>query len=137
MVFLTRRWLVLSTVALFRIAAQPAGSFDQAQQFLKQYCQTCHQGTAPAGKFAIQQIAAASSIASAAERWNKVALRVRTGEMPPKGAPAPPADQREQFTSWVMATIRASACSTGAMPAPSRIRRLNRGEYASTVRDLL
>ena len=66
-----------------------------------------------------------------------LALRVRNGEMPPKGAPAPPADQREQFTNWVTASVREAACAAGAMPSPTGIRRLNRDEYAATIRDLL
>ena len=112
-------------------------TFDNAQQFLKTNCQACHQGSSPAGKFHIQQLAAGSSIAAEAERWNKLAIRVRNGEMPPKGAPAPPVDQREQFTNFVAASVRAAACSASVALAPSRIRRLNRDEYAATVRDLL
>ncbi len=57
--------------------------------------------------------------------------------MPPKGVPVPPADQRKQFTSWVAASVREAACAVGAMPGSARIRRLNRDEYAATVRDLL
>ena len=57
--------------------------------------------------------------------------------MPPKGAPAPPVDQREQFTNWITASVREAACVAGAMPSPTGIRRLNRDEYAATVRDLL
>jgi hypothetical protein len=57
--------------------------------------------------------------------------------MPPKGAPAPPADQREQFTNWVTVSVREVGCAAGAMPSPARLRRLNRDEYAATVRDLL
>src|SRR6185503_13171155 len=71
-------------------------TFENAQGFLKQYCQGCHQGNSPAGGFDTQKLSTAASIQSEAERWNKVALRVKNGEMPPKVAPAPPVDQREQ-----------------------------------------
>src|SRR5260370_9878373 len=119
------------------LAAQPARySFDDAQAFLKGHCQICHQGTVPAGGFDIHQIDSPSTIRSEAARWNTLALRVRNGEMPPKGAPVPPAGQREQFTNWVTLSIREATCA-GAMPSPARIRRLNRDEYAATIRDLL
>jgi hypothetical protein len=120
------------------LTAQPARySFDDAQAFLKGQCQICHQGTAPAGGFDIQQIASPSTIRSEAARWNRLALRIRNGEMPPKGASVPPADQREQFTSWVTLSVREATCAAGDMPSPARIRRLNRDEYAATIRDLL
>ena len=120
------------------LTAQPARySFDDAQALLKNNCQACHQGTAPAGGFDVQQIASPASIRSEAARWNSLALRVKNGEMPPKGAPAPSLDQREQFTNWITASVREAACVAGAMPSPTGLRRLNRDEYAATVRDLL
>ena len=133
----TRRFAILITLPA-ALGAQPASySFDDAQAFLKDHCQMCHQGTAPAGGFDIQQIASPATIRSEAARWNTVALRVRNGEMPPKGAPAPPADQREPFANWVGMSVRQAGCAAGAMPGPTRIRRLNRDEYTATIRDLL
>ena len=130
----------LATLIMFPAAltAQPARySFDDAQEFLKGHCQVCHQGAAPAGGFNVQQLASPATIRSETARWNTLALRVRNGEMPPKGVPAPPADQREQFTNWITASVREASCAAGAMPGPARIRRLNRDEYAATIRDLL
>ncbi|MEO8368826.1 MAG: DUF1588 domain-containing protein [Candidatus Solibacter sp.] len=118
--------------------AQPANySFQDAQAFLKEHCQVCHQGASPAGGFDLRQTAGAGSIRSEAARWSSVALRVKNGEMPPAGAPALTASLREQFTTWVTAAVREGACGTGAIPAASGIRRLNREEYAATLRDLL
>jgi hypothetical protein len=120
------------------LAAQPAPySFDDAERFLKNHCQACHQGKAAAAGFDIQQIASPSAIRSEAARWKMVALRVRNGEMPPKGVPVPPVDQREQFVNWITASVRAAGCAEGSVARPTGIRRLNRDEYASTIRDLL
>jgi hypothetical protein len=119
------------------LGAQAPFAFEDSQQFLKTYCQACHQGSSPAGGFHIQRIAAPDSIARQAERWNKVAIRVRNGEMPPKGATAPAMEQRERFTEWVASSVRAAVCGAGVAPGPARIRRLNRDEYAATIRDLL
>jgi len=57
--------------------------------------------------------------------------------MPPKGAPAPALDLREQFTGWTADRLHATACSTGITPGPAPIRRLNRDEYTATLCDLL
>src|SRR5882724_8432303 len=120
------------------LAAQSARySFSDAQSFLKTHCLACHQPTAPAAGFDIQQIASPATLRSAAARWNMLALRVRNGEMPPKGAPVPPADQRAQFVDWATASVRTAGCAADAMPTAPPIRRLNRDEYAATIRDLL
>ncbi|HXB70634.1 MAG TPA: DUF1588 domain-containing protein [Candidatus Acidoferrales bacterium] len=133
----TRCLAILITLPAAGAAQAARYSFDDAQAFLKGHCQICHLGTAPAAGFDIQQIASAATIRSEAARWNRLALRVRNGEMPPKGAPVPPADQREQFANWVTASVREAGCAAGVMPSPAGIRRLNRDEYAATIRDLL
>jgi hypothetical protein len=120
------------------LGAQTASySFDEAQRFLKSHCQGCHQGASAAGGFAINQVATAETMRTQAERWNKVALRVRHGEMPPKGAPAPAVADREQFLAWADGSLRAAVCASGPVPGRTPARRLNRDEYAATVRDLL
>src|ERR1700681_52062 len=118
-------------------AQQDSYSFDAAQVFLKQYCQACHQGKSPAGGFLLQRVAAIESLRADAEKWSKLNARIVNGEMPPKGAPAPDIDQREQFTHWVDKALRAQACAAGIVPGPAPIRRLNRDEYTATIRDLL
>jgi hypothetical protein len=118
--------------------AQPDSySFDAAQAFLKQYCQACHQAKSPAGGFPLQRVAAKESLRADAEKWSRLNARIVNGEMPPKGAPAPDVDQREQFTHWVDRALRAEACAAGIVPGPAPIRRLNRDEYTATIRDLL
>jgi hypothetical protein len=58
--------------------------------------------------------------------------------MPPIGSPKVPSlDAREQFSGWVERALQATACSDGIKAGPSPIRRLNRDEYAATLRDLL
>ena len=117
--------------------AQPENySFENAQTFLKTYCQACHLGKSPAGGFHLQRVGAPASLQSDAQKWSSLNTRVRNGEMPPRGAPAPDIDQREQFTQWVNITLRAKACEGGITPGPAMIRRLNRDEYTATMRDL-
>ena len=111
--------VTLLTFPVALAAQQARYSFDDAQRFLKANCQACHQGTAAAAGFDIQQIASPAAIRSEAARWNMLALRVRNGEMPPKGIPAPPADQKEQFVNWVTASLREASCAPPApCPAP-------------------
>src|SRR5271168_1525522 len=81
--------------------AQPAGySFERAQTFLGTYCRSCHQGKSPAGGFNVQEVETPASVRTEAQRWGRIQTRVRIGEMPPRGLPAPALDQREQFALW-------------------------------------
>jgi hypothetical protein len=129
--------LLLSLLTTACIAS-PAGphSFEQAQGFLKTYCQSCHQSNG-AGGFNVQRVSTAESLRTDAQKWTSLALRVRNGEMPPKGSPAPSLEDREEFTHWVDATLRIEACAAGVTPGPAPLRRLNRDEYAATIGDLL
>jgi hypothetical protein len=121
------------------LAVAPAWgqSFADSQQFLRQYCEKCHTDASPAGGFRLSRVAAPESLGKEAAKWLSLNNRVRNGEMPPKGAPAPSLEERERFHEWVEGAVRREACAAGIVPGRSLIRRLNRDEYSSTVRDLL
>jgi hypothetical protein len=112
-------------------------SFDDGRQFMKTYCASCHLGKSPAGGFQLSRVDSAETFGANQNAWSKVVARVRTGEMPPKGAPAPNFDEREVFVHWAQDSLRAAACVAGLSPGPAPIRRLNRSQYTASIRDLL
>ncbi len=126
-------------VAVPALAAPlPDDSFAGTQALMNKYCLACHQPKSPAGGFRLETVAAdAASLRNEPRRWLALANRVREFEMPPKGAPAPSLEEREGFLKWVETSLRREACSAGPVAGPSLIRRLNRDEYATTIRDLL
>ena len=69
--------------------------------------------------------------------WERIAARVKNGEMPPKGMPRPPQAQIDVVTSWIETEF--ARLDRNQKPDPGRVtaRRLNRYEYNNTVRDLL
>lgn len=111
--------------------------FTQAQALLKSSCAGCHAGTKPSGGFDVAKIATAETFDTETRAWSRVLARVKDGDMPPKQVPALAAAAREQFTGYIEKTLRTAACADGLSPLPARMRRLNRAEYAATVRDLL
>ena len=128
--------LACSTLLLF--SAQAADyTFGDAQQLLKTYCVSCHQGKSPAGGFDMTRVAGAAGLAQQPERWNRILTRVRNGEMPPRNLPAPAIEQRESLAAWIRDSLKAQACVNGVTPGPAPVRRLNRDEYSNTMRDLL
>ncbi|MGH9660368.1 MAG: DUF1592 domain-containing protein, partial [Bryobacteraceae bacterium] len=122
---------------LLFVAAAGDFSFDAAQSLLKTYCAKCHQGKNAQARFDVAKLAATKSLSADARPWTRLLARVRDGEMPPQGAPAPDAMLRERFVAWIDTTLRGEACADGIAPGPAPLRRLNRNEYAATVRDLL
>ena len=128
------RALFLFTVISLVLPAQP---FAQTQGFLKGYCVACHQGAKPSGGFNAAKLTTLQTMMEEPRKWSRMLARVRDNEMPPKGAPTPSMEKREAFTAYVEETMKTAACADGIAPRPALLRRLNRAEYSSTVRDLL
>ena len=108
-------------------AAAPEDEFSQT--FLKTYCLGCHSGKSPVAGINLAQ--------PDPRTLNRALARVRGGDMPPVGRPAPSLVDREKFVAWADTFLRSTACAAGVAPGPSPIRRLNRSQYAATMADLL
>ena len=77
------------------------------------------------------------SLTTNRDEWEKIVRKIRSGEMPPKGVPRPPAAQIESFAQFIEAEFERA--DRGLKPDPGRVtaHRLNRYEYSNTIRDLL
>jgi len=131
------RTVALALVLSLPLAAQTGYDFARAQAFLNSNCKACHFGKGAVGGFDVKKFVAGEPMLAQQNNWARAALRVKNGEMPPKGAPAPELDAKEAFTHWVETSLRVEACATGITPGRPMVRRLNRTEYTATVRDLL
>jgi hypothetical protein len=126
---------VLLAFAAAQALAAPS-SIPEAQRFLTQYCQACHQGDSPTGGFRSTDYETIESFRTHPGEWTKLTARVANSEMPPVGVPGPTHEEREAFLRWAETTWREQACAADIAPAHSLLRRLNRDEYAATIRDL-
>jgi mono/diheme cytochrome c family protein len=79
-------------------AAQPAGALPPDQALVKQYCATCHNDRALSGGLSLAGLDV-MQVEGHAETWEKVVRKLRTGMMPPSGAPRPELTRLEAFTS--------------------------------------
>jgi hypothetical protein len=132
-----RVWVSIS-VCVFAaqlISAQSVHSSDDARGVLQTYCQTCHQGKSAAGHLDLTQYTA-GDVSKDPQVWTRVYQRVHDGSMPPKGMPAPSADQRDQLAGFIQASLQSTICASGPAPGPAPIRRLNRSQYSTTIRHL-
>jgi hypothetical protein len=130
---------VLTVVASVGARAQgtpaPARSAGSDQAFLKQYCATCHNDRVKAGTFSLDALDV-SKVDGHADAWEKVVRKLRTGMMPPDGAPKPAAAARASFASALEASLDRAAARR-LDPGIPALHRLNRTEYANAIRDLL
>lgn len=108
-----------------------------AEAFLQKHCMSCHDADSARAGFRIDLLSADFAEGNNAGQWKEVMDKINGGEMPPKKKPRPNAEEAFALTSWVAQkldeTTKIAQGAGGRVP----MRRLNRVEYANTVRDLL
>jgi Protein of unknown function (DUF1592)/Protein of unknown function (DUF1588)/Protein of unknown function (DUF1587)/Protein of unknown function (DUF1585)/Protein of unknown function (DUF1595) len=99
------------------------------------YCQGCHNDKLKSGGFSWTSVDLAHPDQSS-EQLEKVIHKLLAGLMPPAGMPRPDAAANKAFVSALESGIDQAAA---AHPYPGRpaLHRLNRTEYANSIRDLL
>lgn len=136
--------LAVSTSGSQAPAAAPPSSANTAQTFdltvkplLAKSCLPCHNDRLTSGNLNLKMFSDPSSIASHRDEWERILRKVRTGEMPPKGLPRPPAEQIDAMAKFIGDEFEKADSSVTADPGRVTARRLNRNEYTNTIRDLL
>ncbi len=103
--------------------------------FVKRHCLACHSSAAKAGGFVLEGVSAADP-AARPDLWEKAAKRVRAREMPPPRMPRPDEAEARAFVDGLSGELDRAWEKTRFAGRPV-IRRLNRTEYANTIRHLL
>ena len=110
---------------------------ESIRPFLEQHCVQCHGPEKQKGKVRLDTLPLSITDNETAERWQQVLDALNAGEMPPEDAPAPDAGKKADFLELLATAMvdarRALADRGGAIT----MRRLNRREYANSLRDLL
>ena len=110
--------------------------FAKARPILDRHCLGCHGEEKPRGGLNLAKYGDEAAVLRDLKTWSHVLEAVEAGEMPPEGKPRPTGEEAETLTGWLRAAISTAHCNA---PDPGRVtmRRLNRAEYAHTIRDLL
>lgn len=108
-------------------------SSQEAQDLIDRYCVSCHNVTDWAGGIALDTVPL-DDFVEHAPTWEGVVRKLRGRLMPPPGNTQPSAQQLASTVSWLEQQLDQSVPSP---PGRVGLRRLNRAEYASSVRDLL
>ncbi len=134
---------VFLIAAVHSIATAKAGAVDHAvmperhRALFKEHCVSCHGAEKQKGKFRVDDVPFTITTIEAAEKWQKVLNAINAGEMPPEDEKQPTKDAKadllEDLSQVMVAARRTLNDSQGVIT----MRRLNRREYANTIRDLL
>ncbi len=104
---------------------------------LAKYCTKCHGGKRPKGEVTLDTFKTEEDARQQPKLWEKVALNLRSGEMPPSGRPRPVAAEADRLLAWIETQVVQVDCTKGRDPGRVTLRRLNRAEYKNTIRDLV
>ncbi len=115
--------------------AAASASDGPHRAFVNKNCTACHNDQAKTGGLSLSG-SDLDTVGPHAEIWEKVLLKVRTGQMPPAGRPRPDAAEQKKVISYLETELDRAAASN---PNPGRVgvHRLNRTEYANSIHDLL
>ena len=99
-------------------------------------CLKCHSTAEQEGDLDLERFATLDDARRDTKAWLKVAEMLDNGEMPPKKARQPSAEERTQLRGWVAQFLKAEAYANAGDPGPVVLRRLNNAQYTFTLRDL-
>src|SRR5690349_100406 len=116
-------------------AGSPALTAAELTPVVQRYCAVCHNDRLLTGNLSLEQFDVARAPAKA-QTAEKMILKLRAGMMPPPGAPRPGGDTLQQLVETLERTMDA-AYAAAPNPGSRMFQRLNRAEYAASVKDLL
>jgi len=114
-------------------APRAAQTAPASQTLVQTYCVGCHNARTHTAGLDLASLDIENAPAHA-EIWEKVVRKLRTGTMPPAGMPRPDEGAYVALASSLERALDRAPSRHAGAPA---LRRLNRTEYASAVRDLL
>src|ERR1700681_1974630 len=115
-------------------ASAPAAEAS-SRALLDKYCVTCHNDRLKTAGLSLQSLQM-DRVAQDGEVWERVVRKLHAGMMPPADVPRPPAAAAESVVSFLETTLDRAA-GARPNPGPALIHRVNRAEYANSIRDLL
>ncbi len=125
-------WLLAGRVAF----GQDRPGANPGLAFVQTYCVSCHDAKKKKADLDLSRFADEASLLANRKVWSNAIQYVRDGEMPPRSAKQPTADEREAFAQAIRGVFRRADAGKPRDPGFVTIRRLNRTEYNNTIRDL-
>lgn len=128
---------LLTSVARVMSAGESAGDTAFLNSFIQAHCIACHGPQKQEAKLRLDTLSFDLGQGETARVWVEVMDHLNRGEMPPPDRPRPDAAQQQQVVKWIAAELRAAQLRARSSGGRVVLRRMNRTEYANTIRDLL
>jgi len=118
-------------------APSPSRYSAEAAPVLAKYCGACHNPTKAIGGVNVGEFGVDAAFSIKFSTGRKILDNVESGAMPPDDAPQIPSDQRIKLVEALQSVVSKAGCVVNPDPGKVTLRRLNRGEYNNTIRDLI
>lgn len=145
-------FLVFAGLALFGVLGLPGTGSAQPNYekeiypLFQRFCHECHNPSKKRGGLDLASLKSPGDVAKNATMWPGLAERIQVHEMPPEGSKQPSNQDRKRMVDWAIAAgpKEQDNCNQLANDRTVRFyrghvmsRRLTRGEYDNTIRDLI
>jgi cytochrome c553 len=132
----------LVLLAIFTSAIPVRAEDDKAfemkfRAFAGAHCADCHGPDVTKAGLRLDTLPATFDESAIAAKWTKVLDKMTKGEMPPKKQERPPEKEKREITVALQGKLHDSSLALQQLEGRVAIRRLNRNEYETTLRDLL
>lgn len=104
--------------------------------FLGKHCLKCHGEEKTLSGLRLDTLGTDFLSGKTGDVWREVYDRIGNRAMPPKKEPRPDAAEASKVTDWIIEELRTAEKRAKGMSGRIPTRRLNRTEYANTLRDL-
>jgi mono/diheme cytochrome c family protein len=130
--------LALLLTAAAPLRAQDRDAFEkQFRAFADTHCVSCHGPDVQRSNLRLDNLPLKLSEKDSAATWAKVFDRASRGEMPPKSKPRPPEKESQTLLAALQKNLHDASLAKQQLDGRVVLRRLNRIEYETTLRDLL
>jgi hypothetical protein len=128
--------LLITIIAASSAEANESEFTAAATTVVTKYCFDCHGGGNTEANLDLQSLLETLAIARQFKQWQRVALMLEQGKMPPEDAPQPTADERRQLAQQIRGVIQSVADQHSGDPGEVVMRRLTSAELSYTIEDL-
>lgn len=108
----------------------------KVKPFLEAHCVKCHNDKETRAGFRIDTLGTDFLADKTADHWKEIYDNIGVGKMPPKKEARPDPREASVVMDWIIQELRAAEKRARSSAGRIPMRRLNRTEFANTIRDL-